>query len=531
MDAVFFFRTGRGAGPPLLPARPGEVIELQENQEYFLQFRERPSAADLARLHDLGFEWLTETQGLLTFANYVGELRIGQVAVRVRSTKLGEGGLEALLTETAVLAAELIYGWKSRTSFEAGRAGLRRRRIAYHDLLLVRSCVLSAPSGERLSDWVATIAAAPVRRFEQQYVQTPISSVQDVDITTLGELARHPEHLVRLPSGHSLAGHPLAERLGACAPSGGRFFPVSVRQPQQGLSFDTLENRLVRTVLDACAEVVVHFVGRRDIGRRLQHDCQVMAEELRVLSRVPFLQRVPPLAAPPMPSQVLLKQAGYREVFGLYRRLSEAVSLPTDAVEMQRFLDGKDVATLYEYWAFLVMVKVVAQLTGAAALQPHLAAVGDLGVLLPRGTHVDLSSGARISYNRSYPHHATEGSYSTTFRPDISVRWAGREHVFDAKYKLQTVHGWDEEGEEEVSQTFKKTDLYKMHSYRDALAQVDSAWVLYPGGEFRFFAVDGTKHVHPEGLTGGGGVGAVPLRPGTGQEALHRMLARLLQVA
>ena len=48
-----------------------------------------------------------------------------------------------------------------------------------------------------------------------------------------------------------------------------------------------------------------------------------------------------------------------------------------------------------------------------------------------------------------------------------------------------------------------------MHAYRDAIPYARSVWILYPGGEFRFFAHPGDNVLHgeevifsPEGLSG-----------------------------
>ena len=65
-----------------------------------------------------------------------------------------------------------------------------------------------------------------------------------------------------------------------------------------------------------------------------------------------------------------------------------------------------------------------------------------------------------------------------------------------------------------------------MHAYRDAIPDARSVWILYPGGQFRFFGfpgggglAGGRAACSPEGLPGEvEGVGAVPVGPTVGGE-------------
>ena len=51
----------------------------------------------------------------------------------------------------------------------------------------------------------------------------------------------------------------------------------------------------------------------------------------------------------------------------------------------------------------------------------------------------------------------------------------------------------DEEDEAPSGTNFKKADLYKMHTYRDAIRGCRGAYVLYPGDETRIFSVSETR--------------------------------------
>ncbi len=109
---------------------------------------------------------------------------------------------------------------------------------------------------------------------------------------------------------------------------------------------------------------------------------------------------------------------------------------------------------------------------------------------------------------------------------------------FDAKYKienLQSIFGKDdnleEEKEEQKKGTYKRADILKMHTYRDAIRRTAGAYVLYPG------SVSDNKQGFHELLPG---LGASAIRPsktnnGTGElkkflhEVVHHFLNRASQ--
>lgn len=108
-------------------------------------------------------------------------------------------------------------------------------------------------------------------------------------------------------------------------------------------------------------------------------------------------------------------------------------------------------------------------------------------------------------------------SYSLTLRPDVSIaleRGSRRSRVFlDAKYRVDGfskafIGDQDpDEGLGEPEGTFKPDDLYKMHTYRDAVGGAFAAVAVYPGSERRLY-----PPVRDDFIARGG-VGAVPLRP------------------
>ena len=141
-------------------------------------------------------------------------------------------------------------------------------------------------------------------------------------------------------------------------------------------------------------------------------------------------------------------------------------------------------------------------------------------------------------FSRSRPRRRR--SYSVPLRPDIALLVPdGRKshlYLFDAKFRVHALshvgfggsgEGGEDEQAGERAGTLKRGDIYKMHAYRDAIPDARSVWILYPGGDFRFFGVprgggqSGSQAIcSPEGLPEElRGVGAIPVGPVVGDES------------
>ena len=146
----------------------------------------------------------------------------------------------------------------------------------------------------------------------------------------------------------------------------------------------------------------------------------------------------------------------------------------------------------------------------------------------------------RLVYNQRFSRSRTDNgySYSVPLIPDIALRVpdgpnAGL-HLFDAKFRVQALTDVglaaddkdDDEKAAERAGSFKRADLYKMHAYRDAIPDARSVWILYPGGEFRFFGVPGGGGLSGDRVVSSAeglpeefeGVGAIPVAPVVGGE-------------
>jgi uncharacterized protein len=248
-------------------------------------------------------------------------------------------------------------------------------------------------------------------------------------------------------------------------------------------------------------------------------------------------------------SPVLQQRRGYREVFEHFIRLRLAARIPLSVELILDLLEAKDIARLYELWSYFTLIRELNRLRGIPTQADGLR-VDAFGITMPSDMAVGWADGTRLLYNPRFsrPRSPRWRSYSVPLRPDIALEVrsgpnAGL-HLFDAKFKLESIGDLmsadsaedetTETAKEERRGTFKRGDLYKMHTYRDAIPHARSVWILYPGTEFRFYSVKGGMLTVP---SGGGespleGVGAIPLAPtDMRQSTLGALLTHLIELA
>ena len=311
--------------------------------------------------------------------------------------------------------------------------------------------------------------------------------------------------------------------------------PERVEERRTLSSIDTAENRFVKSFLQALDAIIDRMEAAcRELpdpfARRTLDDCSRLRRTLAPFLRHRIWSEVGPMVHLPASSTVLQRRRGYRQAFQHFARLRLAARVPLDRKVVRRLLEARDVAELYELWCFFSVVHGVEEVLGPASRADAFKwRTPDL--LIRHGFRVSWPDGTSLDCNRSFS-PSDRRSYSVPLRPDVTLEVPGAGlHLFDAKFRLDSSVLLMDENEDDDRRSFKRADLYKMHTYRDAIPSAHSVWVLYPGTETRFFGIghtrwDGTGRP-PEPLEG---VGAVSLKPGPDPlERLRPVLSSLLR--
>jgi predicted component of viral defense system (DUF524 family) len=260
-------------------------------------------------------------------------------------------------------------------------------------------------------------------------------------------------------------------------------------------TFDTIENRFAKFFLG----VLINWCERvlNKLGNVMDKESRDRIEELYATLEYflndPIFSDVGELTMFPYTSQVLLKREGYRDLLDLWK---EFKAYSPFFGELGKAIANKDVAKLYEYWCFFKLVEELENIFGKCELKIIVEPTGELS---EGNVYAEFENGWRLYYNKLFKRNKKDGSYSVPLRPDFSLfDRNGLVGVFDAKFKVDVVDAdkfveVDEEMKNKPNlQTWAKIeDIYKMHTYRDAL-KIKFAVVLYPGkkDEGKFFKVD-----------------------------------------
>lgn len=335
-------------------------------------------------------------------------------------------------------------------------------------------------------------------------------------------------------------GHPLKASTGLSSVA------VSVLVPRRSRDLDTPETRFIKFALGEFRSFLAHaqsvFEGAKGWGASASLSRRLASSIEDWLGRS-FFREIGPMRIAPLGSPVLQRKAGYREVLRWWLRFKSAAELSWEGGEDLFRAGQRDVASLYEYWLFFVLLdwfmrscrlgsrpSVAELVDGFEEGSPNLRLKKrvELGPFVGAISMGKRRLNARFSYNKRFgpvSERATRGSWTRALHPDYTLSFwpegfdedeAEREELlvhihFDAKYRVENLEGLfgaedDEDADEEIDGNYKRQDLLKMHAYRDAIKRSQGAYILYPGRSMKPVRFSGFHEILP-------GLGAFGVSP------------------
>lgn len=310
-----------------------------------------------------------------------------------------------------------------------------------------------------------------------------------------------------------------------------RFLPARVPLSQADETLDTPEHRFVRAFLEELSNAMERLKRRNELPEDGRKELKMFHGEIREALHSAFLSEVGPMMVFPSASRVLQRALGYRELLDAWR----AFHLSADPFEsLERALDARDVATLYEWWCFYELVDRIRRTKCLNRLDTSVDAFAGLQY----GARAEFCEDWELIFNRPFrrgkgPWH----SYSLPLRPDFILARNGAPLVaLDAKFRFEEgdwqaaadlSHDFDAPGGADFPRTSpaasrfaKQVDIYKMHTYRDALG-LRASVVVYPGRESDASPFYAATHDGPDSCSLASllddpppkGVGAFPMSP------------------
>ena len=271
-------------------------------------------------------------------------------------------------------------------------------------------------------------------------------------------------------------------------------------------SADLYENRLLKTFVGEVATRLRRLLAEVVEREAELSELEALSNELSRAERAAtFLAEVStPRDLPIVLTMVLLNRPEYRAMLdGLVEfRRSVAVHLEDNALDAP----VENLPYLYQRWCLLELVDAVngaAGERGFRVVQERLSRrrqaalfieVLPGGVPLVQYRHDESGTEATLTHERTFGRTGSPRSVSFQQRPDVVLEVRApnsvpRLFVFDPKYKLDSEDRDDEEGR---TGRPRKSDIDKMHAYRDAIREEDGervieyAAILYPGPSRHF---------------------------------------------
>jgi predicted component of viral defense system (DUF524 family) len=334
-----------------------------------------------------------------------------------------------------------------------------------------------------------------------------------------------------LKSGHSLRDTHLGRTI--THKTGRNLYPTEAIEERKHLTVDTNENRFVKHFLQAVQRRLNGLQNALNPGKKgylnpdIEQNLETMTKKIGGLLADPLWYDVGTMSFIPFSSQVLQRREGYRQLFQLYSLLQLAsVCDFFNRNDFRNLLETKDTPTLFEYWSFFVIKKI---LDGMLKIRSCGSVVSDnsLEQNVEDGLSIRYEDGITLFFNKTYqgtkgcqPGDSLAGtkesseSYSHDLRPDIVIEHNNRLLIFDAKFKGERGGFYGDSGDETVI-SCKNEDIDKMHCYREAIQGVIGAYILFPGENAAIYSAHNATSIYQ-------GVGALPLKPEEGARPVHK---------
>ena len=446
--------------------------------------------------------------GTFNFKNFLGTAifnATGSSLVQVESTSLKIGYEDEylrMLKDLTEEALDHILNHSSITSAHLKAGAHSNKENAFGKFVLLKA-VLPL---DRLKSSCAVIRSKPHTTLSSSYRWLPASAAN-------GRYAmQDPASRIRWAINHD------------SNPGQRQLKPAEVLEDKRLESTDTPPNQFakfaLRQFVKTCESI---YENPARYGERHAGDAMRYAEECRRQLRLPPFKECTDMRAIPFDSQVLQKRSGYRDLFRGW--ITSSLGLSIKELSSQGLLspeaENRDAPKLYELWLISHLKKALKQIGDDRDPIYEATPYEEEGQIeLFKNTSdplyvVRTKAGLYIAlyYNRTFGAKGKDGvkqpSYSVELKPDYTVEIVQSQHSkdghiedlksflelrnqetsrpefggsttyihFDAKFRINNVRELSEDDPTKA----KPADIYKMHTYNEAIYGTATSIILYPG--------------------------------------------------
>lgn len=534
-------------GEAQVQIKEGHFYEYKIDDDYFLCPSEIVSQSNI-----------NKSSGRISPNIYVGTLSIdvlktttqqkcGEVKLEIQSVKTSyRHDYRHMLEEITEKCTDLLLQHSSPVSqyFEVDfntSASTLYQRFAF---------IKSILDSTEFNDAVHKILSSPVTRWKEIETIKDIRSIRRFHNSVLRQIVTVTNRF------HLLEEHPLKEILNSV--------PSKLNAYNKTETVDTPENRFIKHALISFQTFCSDFKIKVKGSDRINLESTLLEEKLEQYLNHPIFKEISTPTTIPLNSPVLQRKEGYREVLRAWLMFDLAAKMIWKGGDDVYGGNKRDVAVLYEYWLFFKLLEIMGEVfkIEAMSVENLIEETDDgVGLKLKRGKYLPMKGiyisdsrklNIEFSYNRTFigdNKYPKGGSWTRDLRPDYTLSiWPFMDGIgsdesqkiaedeelivhihFDAKYKvenLQNIFGKEDnlekEKEEQTKGTYKRADLLKMHTYKDAIRRTAGAYVLYPGSEKGYIRF-GFHELIP-------GLGAFSIRPSKTNNGIEELKVFLHEV-
>lgn len=487
---------------------------LQSYKDYAIEF-DSELELDIVK-SSLGqyFQKVSSHSGILNYKNYVGLSNLIEKQVHVVSKKISRDEHDLMLKEIIEKMAQLPFDFNSPTNENFVIGDDLDIYILYHRYLILKYIIFDADVN--LESSMESILRNPSRKNIYEKNRKEIWSLDKVSTQVFDGIIHNAQYLEKVPAHSTINQTMLAKKLKQ--KSGQTYFPMYAYAMELNNTLDTVENRFIKHFLLLAKDIIEQF---HDVIREKQEivnkgeligNCKIIKGFLEEWIQHDLFGDVGEMDQIPFSSIILYKREGYKEVYQFHNMLNNSLYIPFSSEQLKLVIENKDIAEIYEIWTYIKTLHVIEEALSIVPESAFVVPTDEVKAYMKNSINVTYKIENEILtvwYNKTYKKGF--GSYSLTLRPDIVVDYRSKKYIFDAKFKLDNLK-WESDHESDVKEqqsfTFKNEDIYKMHTYKDAIRGAKFACILYPNPSSSYI------NFYKESA-GGEGVGAIPLLPNT----------------
>ena len=373
---------------------------------------------------------LNPSTGRISPNIYVGTLSIGILDLE-KNEKCGEVKLEVqsvkasyredyrfMLEEITEKCTDLLlqHGSPVSQTFEVDFNA--DAKTLYQRFAFLKSILDSS----EFNDAVHKFLSSPVTRWKESETEKDIRGVRRINNNVLRQIAT-ASNRVDLP-----LDHPLKSTL--------QSIPSKIRITYKSETVDTPENRFVKHALKSFQSLCGRFRSKLNEGNRLKQEAILLEDKLEQFLGHSVFKEISVPTALPLNSPVLQRKEGYREILRVWLMLDLAAKLVWKGGDDVYSGGKRDVAVLYEYWLFFVLLDIIKDVfkIEPEGIRNLITETNDgLGLQLKQGKHLPVKgtydAGSRkldieFSYNKTFSgdnKYPEGGSWTKSMRPDYTL--------------------------------------------------------------------------------------------------------------